>query len=182
MAEFTAEISRSLEAAIGGTKLSELRLHRSVVINIDGDSYRLRSHQATTTERRNRLASRTKPGAGNFHEQLWGISASGVTIVGVDSISDDRHHLSALRMAGAPLPSLKKVQAAVVGIPGTAAATLALVFRLAVALVLQTRRELAADLGSRIRLAAGSSAAWVVWAWASTSRLGQRLSDLSRRG
>lgn len=105
-----------------------------------------------------------------------------VAIVGADSISDDRHHLSALRRAGAPLRNLRTVQAAAVAIPGAVAAVLAAVFGMAVALVLQARRELAADLGSIVLLAASSSAAWIVWAWASTSRLGQRLSDLSRRG
>jgi hypothetical protein len=67
-------------------------LHRSVVFNIDGDSYRMRAHRARTERLSRRpgrppgrkecddVASRPHqpPGAqvGNFDERLWGISVS----------------------------------------------------------------------------------------------------------
>jgi hypothetical protein len=60
-------------------------LHRSVVLNLDGDSYRLRDHhakndaprQATTGTRR--PLQRPTPRVGNFDEHHWGTSASAIT-------------------------------------------------------------------------------------------------------
>ena len=60
-------------------------LHRSVVLNLDGDSDRLRAHRAanntlrrTTTGTRQPL-TRHRHQVGNFNEHPWGISVSGIT-------------------------------------------------------------------------------------------------------
>lgn len=60
-------------------------LHRSVVLNLDGDSYRLRDYHAkndalrqATTGTRRPLQWPT-PSVGNFDEYHWGTSASAIT-------------------------------------------------------------------------------------------------------
>ncbi len=60
-------------------------LHRSVVINLDGDSYRLReaTNARTDTLRRTTTGNRTRyldhaSQVGNFDEHTWGTSASAI--------------------------------------------------------------------------------------------------------
>ena len=56
-------------------------LHRSVVLALDGDSYRLRDHQARNTEHSAKPPPDYPDNAtrvGNFDEQPWGISASAI--------------------------------------------------------------------------------------------------------
>ena len=61
-------------------------LHRSVVLNLDGDSYRLRDHHARTDTSAAPPPAPANPypdhrlQVGNFDEHTWGISVSAVTL------------------------------------------------------------------------------------------------------
>ena len=65
-------------------------LHRSVVFNIDGESYRMRSHRARTEKLRKGSAKTsesnenegklTGQSTGNFVDRLWGVSEIGGTV------------------------------------------------------------------------------------------------------
>ena len=64
-------------------------LHRSVVLNLDGDSYRLRDHHARTDTLRRATTGTRQPlpdhrhRVGNFGEQLWPRSLSAITGAGL---------------------------------------------------------------------------------------------------